>query len=394
MSGIFSPFELKGVTLRNRLVMSPMTMYNSVDGKLDDYHTMYLGARAAGGFGLIFGEQMAISPEGRTTTSCAGIWDDDQIDGHAKTTEMIKRMGGVPAIQLGHTGRKGSELPPHKGTNEHGMWKALPPDHPEGWLCVAPDAIPYGGDHSYPVHKLTVAEIKDLHQKYADAARRAADAGYQWLELHFAHGYLAASFFSPLANQRDDEYGGSVRNRARFLLEAIDAVREVWPEEYPLTMRLGSDDLHPDGVQFEDSIIAIGWMKERGLDFADLSIGFNTDEMVDPPFGEAGFMLDRASRVREEVGIPVGASWNLGVPQHADDAVRSGKVDLVFLGRPALANPVWPVWAARELGHDDPFGLIPQDWAWWLRTFRGHDASIGLPAARDLVGVSELREIA
>lgn len=391
MPNLFSPFTLKDVTLRNRIVMSPMTMYNSVDGKLDDYHVSYLGARAAGGFGLVFGEQMAITPDGRTTTSCAGIWNDDQIEGHARVCAIVERMGGVPAIQLGHTGRKGSELPPHKGTNEEGTWKQLPPDHPDGWTCVAPSTIPYGGGgHVYPVHELTVDEIKALHKSYADAAYRALEAGYKWLEMHYAHGYLGASFFSPIANQRSDAYGGSVENRLRFHLEALDAVREVWPEHYPLTMRLGCDDLNPAGVQFEDSIWAVGQMKEHGLDLADLSIGFNTDDMVDPPFSEVGFMLGRANRIRQEVGIPVGTSWNLGVPQNADHAIREELVDLVFLGRPALANPHWPVFAARELGHNDPFHLVPDDWAWWLRNFRGHSASIGWPEPEQ----QSVREIA
>ena len=148
-------------------------------------------------------------------------------------------------------------------------------------------------------------------------------------------------------------------------------MRAVWPERYPLTMRLSSDDLHPQGAQFEDSVAAIGMMKDHGLDLADLSLGFNTDEMVEPPMNEVGFMLDRGHRVRTEVGIPVATSWNLGVPANADRAIREERVDLVMLGRPALANPHWPLWAARELGHADPFSLVPQDWAWWLRNFRG-----------------------
>jgi 2,4-dienoyl-CoA reductase-like NADH-dependent reductase (Old Yellow Enzyme family) len=380
MPTLFSPFSLKDITLRNRIVMSPMTMYSSVDGLLDDYHVCYLGARAAGGFALVFGEQMAITPDGRTTTCCAGIWNDAQIAGHARVAAMIRRMGSVPAIQLGHTGRKGSELPPHRGTNADRSKKQLPPDHPDGWTCVAPSAVPYGGSgHIYPVHELSVAEIRELHRAYADAARRALDAGYQWLELHFAHGYLASSFFSPLANRRTDEYGGSVANRARFLLEAIDAVREVWPERYPLTMRLGSDDLHPEGIRFEHSLEAIAMMKQRGLDLADVSLGFNTNDMTDPPMARPAFMVERARRVRQEIGIPVATSWNLGIPQTADRIVRDGSVDLVFLGRPALANPHWPVWAARELGHPAPFGLVPEDWRWWLENFRGHGPSIGLP---------------
>lgn len=379
MPNLFSPYTLKGVTLRNRIVMSPMTMYNSVDGHMSDYHVMYLGARAAGGFGLIFPEQIAITPEGRTTTSCAGIWDDSQIEGHSRVTSVIKQMGGVAGIQLGHTGRKGSELPPHKGVNEQGTWKALAPDHPDGWTCVAPSAIPYGGDHSFPVRELSKDDIKALHRSYADAARRAADAGYEWLEMHFAHGYLGASFWSPLANHRTDEYGGSVENRARFLLEALDAVREVWPEEYPLTMRLGSDDFNPGGVQFEDSLLAIGWMKDHGLDLADVSFGMNTDEMANPPFDVPGGFVSRAAQVRQEADIPVAVSWNLGVPANAQRVIEEELADLVMLGRPALSNPHWPVWAARELGHADPFSLVPPDWAWWLRNFRGHDASIGLP---------------
>ena len=382
MPDLFTPFTLKGVTLRNRIVMSPMTMYNSVDGKLDDYHVSYLGARAARGFARVFGEQMAIVPEGRTTTSCGGIWSDDQIGGHARVAAIIKRMGAVPAIQLGHTGRKGSELPPHLGTLSKGARKSLPPDHPDGWTCVAPSAIPYGGGgRTHPVHALSVDEIKQIHQAYAAAAVRALDAGYQWLEMHFAHGYLGASFFSPLANQRTDQYGGSVANRARFHLEALDAVRAVWPEKYPLTMRLGSDDLNPKGTQFEDSIIAVKMMKEHGLDLADLSLGFNTDEMVDPPMNNVGFMVERANRVRKEVGIPVATSWNLGVPQYADRVIREDLIDLVMLGRPALANPHWPIWAARELNHTAPFSLVQDDWRWWLENFRGHPPSIGWPQA-------------
>lgn len=386
MPDLFSPYTLKGVTLRNRIAMSPMTMYHSVDGKMNDFHTMYLGARAAGGFGLVFPEQVAITPDGRTSVHCAGIYDDDQIEGHRKVTSMIKEMGGVAAIQLGHTGRKGSEVPPFQGGHQ------LAPDHPDGWQCVAPSPIPYGGDHSYPVHELTKDEIKGLYRSYADAARRALDAGYEWLEMHYAHGYLGASFFSPLSNQRTDEYGGSLENRTRFHLEALDAVREVWPEKFPLTMRLGSDDLHPDGVQFDDAVVAIGWMKEHGLDLADLSLGFNTDAMVDPPMGNVGFMVDRAARVKREVGIPVAASWNLGIPENADSVIRQEKIDLVLLGRPALSNPHWPVWAARELGVDNPFSMVPDEWGWWLANFRGHDDSIGLPPAR--IFAEDEREIA
>lgn len=376
MPDLFSPFTLKDVTVRNRIAMSPMTMYRSVDGKMDDFHLMYLGARAAGGFGLVFPEQLAISPEGRTTTRCGGIYDDDQIEGLQRVTSMIKEMGGVPAIQLGHTGRKGSLVTPWEGGH------MLSPDDPAGWETVGPSAIAYGGDMPYVPRELTVEEIQQIHRDYAKAAERALEAGFEWLEMHYAHGYLGASFFSPLANQRTDQYGGSLENRARYHLEALDAVRAVWPERLPLTMRLGSDDLHPDGVQFDDSVVAVGWMKEHGLDLADMSLGFNTDDMQEMPLDQLAFMVDRTTRVREEVGIPVAASWNLGRPDVADRVIREELIDLVYLGRPALANPHWPVWAARELAQADPFGLVPEDWAWWLRNFRAEPSSIGWPEAK------------
>ena len=373
MPDLFSPYTLKGVTLRNRIAMSPMTMYRSRDGLMNDFHLMLLGSRAAGGFGLVFAEQLAIVADGRTSVGCGGIYDDAQIPGLARLCALIKDMGAVPAAQLGHTGRKGSERKPWEGGAQ------LPADHPDGWQVVGPSALPYGGKYHYPVQALTREEIQAIHRSYARAAQRALDAGFEWLELHFAHGYLGASFFSPIANQRSDEYGGSVVNRARFHLEAIDAVRAVWPERYPLTMRLGSDDLNTQGVQFDDAILAVSLMKERGLDLADLSLGFNTDDLQAAPFAELGFMLERASRLRREVGIPVATSWNLGLPALADRVIREHAIDLVMLGRPALANPHWPVWAARELAHPDPFSLVPVDWGWWLRTFRAHPACIGWP---------------
>ena len=373
MPNLFSPYTLKGVTLRNRIAMSPMTMYRSQEGLMTDYHMMLLGSRAAGGFGLVFPEQLAITADGRTSVTCAGIYDDAQIDGLSRATAMIKSMGAVPAIQLGHTGRKGSLLKPWEGGTQ------LPPDHPDGWQVTGPSAVPYGGKFTQPVHPLSRAEIMQLHKDYASAAKRAHQAGFEWLELHFAHGYLGASFFSPLANQRTDEYGGSVENRLRFHLETIDAVREVWPERYPLTIRLGSDDLHKDGVQFDDAILAVAAMKEHGIDLADLSLGFNTDDMNERPFNQLAFMVERGSRLRREVNIPVGVSWNLGVPALANHVIEEGAIDLVFLGRPALSNPHWPIWAARELGHSDPFSLLPQDWSFWLDSHRAHETALGWP---------------
>lgn len=379
MPDIFTPYTLKAVTLRNRIAMSPMTMYRSVDGKMNDFHVMYLGARAAGGFGLVFPEQIAISPEGRTTTACAGLYDDDQHEGHERVTGIIKKMGGVAGIQISHTGRKGSLVTPWEGGH------MLPPEHPNGWQTVGPSAIAYGDDMPFVPRELSTAEIGAIIADFAHTAKRAVDAGYEWIELHFAHGYLGSSFYSPLANQRTDEYGGSLENRTRFHLEALDAVRAVIPEGIPLTMRLGMDDLHPDGAKTEESIVAVGWMKEHGLDLADLSLGVNTNQMSENPFNQRGYMVERANRVRNEVGIPVATSWNLGGPEYADALIQEQKIDLVYLGRPALSNPHWPVWAARELGYGDPFGLVPEDWAWWLRNLRGDPSSIGWPVIDEAV---------
>jgi 2,4-dienoyl-CoA reductase-like NADH-dependent reductase (Old Yellow Enzyme family) len=383
MPDLFSPYTLKGVTLRNRIAMSPMTMYRSVDGLMNDFHVMLMGSRAAGGFGLVFPEQLAITKDGRTSVGCGGIYDDAQIEGLSRVTAIIKDMGGVAAIQLGHTGRKGSELKPWEGGAQ------IPADQPNGWQVVGPSPLPYGGKYKYPVHELSQDEIKAIHRAYADAARRALEAGFEWLEMHFAHGYLGASFFSPIANRRNDEYGGSLENRVRFHLEALDAVRAVWPERLPLTVRLGSDDLNDKGVQFDEAVVALAMMKDHGLDLADLSLGFNTDDMKEAPFAQMSFMVERGTRVRREVGIPVGVSWNLGLPAVADQVIRQELIDLVLLGRPALSNPHWPVWAARELAHPDPFGLVPEDWAWWLRNFRAHEACIGWPPPASGVAAPE-----
>ena len=373
MPNLFSPLAVKDVTLRNRIAMSPMTMYRSCDGLMNDYHVMLLGARAAGGFGLVFPEQLAITADGRTSITCAGIYNDAQLEGLARVTAIVKAMGAVPAIQLGHTGRKGSTLKPWEGGTQ------LAPDHPDGWQVVGPSPLAYGGKFPHPVHPLSREEIHHLHVDYASAAKRALEAGFEWLELHFAHGYLGASFFSPLANQREDEYGGTLENRLRFHLETIDAVREVWPERLPLTIRLGSDDLHPDGVTFEESIVAVARMKEHGVDLADLSLGFNTDDMNERPFNALGFMVERGARLRQKVDIPVGISWNLGEPRLANRIIEDGSADLVFLGRPALANPHWPVWAARELAHPAPFSLLPRDWSYWLDSRSGHEDAMGWP---------------
>ena len=231
------------------------------------------------------------------------------------------------------------------------MAPKFPRRHRTGGRSPAGQRFPTGATHDLPVHALTVAEIAQIYRQYADAARRAAEAGFEWLEMHYAHGYLGASFLSPLADQRTDAYGGSLANRMRFHLEALDAVRAVWPERLPLTCRLGGDDKHPDGTQPDDAIVTLSALQEHGLDLADVSLGFNTDELADPCFfGEVGFMNGLAARVKREVGLPVATSWNLGLLQNADRAFRDGVLDVVLLGRPALSNPHWPVCSSPMTG--------------------------------------------
>jgi 2,4-dienoyl-CoA reductase-like NADH-dependent reductase (Old Yellow Enzyme family) len=295
----------------------------------------------------------------------------------SRVVRIIKDMGAVPAIQLGHTERRGSEKKPWRGKTQ------LPASDPDGWQVRGPSPIPHGRRYTLPVQELSIFEINEIHKAYASAARRAYECGLRVrvrvARNAFRHGYLGASFFSPLGNQRTDGYGGSREKRLRFHREALEAVRTEWPAQLPLTIRFGSDDFNEHGIQFDDAVWAIGQLKQHGLDFADISLGMNTDDMKNVPFDQVGFMVDRATRVRQEVGLPVGVSWNLGIPAVADRIIRQKLVDLVFLGRPALANPHWPVWAARELAHSDPFSLIPEDWAWWIRNRPGPEGSLGWP---------------
>ena len=328
MPDLFSPYTLKGVTLRNRIAMSPMTMYRAVDGKMSDFHVMLMGSRAAGGFGLVFPEQIAITPDGRTGIHCAGIYDDDQIEGLSRVTAIIKDMGSVPAIQLGHTGRKGSELKPWEGKLQ------LPPATiPMAGRCAARRRSPMAA--AIPIPCMHSAWKRSTSSTAPMPGRRSVRSlpGSSGWRCIFAHGYLGASFFSPIANQRTDEYGGSLANRLRFHREALDAVRAVWPERLPLTMRLGSDDFNDAGIKFDDAVWAIGVMKDHGLDLADLSLGMNTDDIKDVPFKRRGVhggaRQPRAARGRD-------SRWRQLEPRAAGGR-RPG--DPAGTDRPGAARP-------------------------------------------------------
>lgn len=362
MPGLFSEFRLKDVRLRNRIAISPMTQYScGTDGVMTDWHLVHLGARAVGGAGLVVAEQLAVSPEGRMTPGCAGIWSDAQIPMLRRITDFIKSTGAVPGVQLGHSGRKGSIRVPWEGYDQ------LPEEHPDAWQPIGPSGIPFGGGR-FPrgAKQVTSEDIARLLEDFASGARRAVEAGFEWLEMHYAHGFLGASFFSPMANNRDDEYGGTPENRGRFLVEAFDAVRAVWPERLPMTMRIGATDFHPDSHTLDDSVALVRTLASHGLDLVDISMGMNTESGAAVPWGDRGFMVPAAAKIRAEAGVPTAVSWNLGDPAYADEIIRDGKVDLLMVGRPTLANPHWPLYAAMVLGQNDPFDMLPNQYRHFL----------------------------
>jgi 2,4-dienoyl-CoA reductase-like NADH-dependent reductase (Old Yellow Enzyme family) len=365
MPGLFSGFALKDVSLRNRIAISPMTQYScGADGMATDWHLVHLGARAIGGAGLVMVEQAAVSPEGRMTAGCLGLWNDEQIEPLARIARFIKSTGAVPGIQLGHSGRKGGISRPWEGYTQ------LPEDHPDAWESIAPSANPYGGRFPRGGREMSVADIHAIQGKFADAAIRAATAGFEWVELHYAHGFLGASFFSPIANQRTDAYGGSPENRGRFLVETLDTVRAVWPERLPLTARIGALDFHPDSHTLDDSIELVRTMGQHGLDLIDISMGMNTEE-ASVPFGDRGFMIPAAARIRRETGVPTAASWNMADPQYANEVIQSEQIDLLMIGRPTLANPHWPYYAAMVLGENAPLSLMPDQYRYFLAKAEG-----------------------
>lgn len=364
MSTLFDPFTLKDVTLRNRIAASPMCQYSAVDGMPNDWHRVHLPALARGGAGLVIVEATAVSPEGRITPGCTGLWNDDQAEALADIAREIEAAGSVPGIQIGHAGRKASANRPWEG-DDH-----IAEDDPRGWETIAPSAIAYGGGLPKVPRAMTKADIDRVRSDFVAAAERARDAGFKWLVLHFAHGYLAQSFFSAHSNQRDDAYGGSAENRGRFLVETLAAVREVWPENLPLTARFGVIEFDGrDEETLTESIALVNRFKEAGLDFIDVSMGFSTPD-AQIPWGPA-FLAPVAERVRRETGLPAATSWYISQPAQADQMIRDGQVDLVMLGRPLLANPHWPYMAAQELGVDNPaWATLPPPYAHWLARYR------------------------
>jgi 2,4-dienoyl-CoA reductase-like NADH-dependent reductase (Old Yellow Enzyme family) len=357
---LFSEYRLKSLVLRNRVVMSPMCQYSAEDGVPGDWHLVHLGARAAGGVGLVVAEATAVSPEGRITAGDTGLWNDTQAEAFARIARFVASQGAVPGIQIAHAGRKASASRPWEG-DAH-----LPPDDPGAWDIMGPSAIAFGGKLTRVPRAMTAADIAQVQRQFVDAARRALAAGFKFLMLHFAHGYLAQSFFSPLANRRTDRYGGSFENRARFLLETLAAVRAVWPESLPLSARLGVTDFVAGEQPLEESIELVRRMKAGGLDLVDVSIGFNTPDVSGVPWGTPGFMGPIAAQIGRETGIATAASWLIREPRLADELLRTGQVELVIIGKALLDDPHWVYHAAKALGHAAPGTLLAGQYGYAL----------------------------
>jgi len=367
MSDLFSTYQLKGITLKNRIAIPPMCQYMAEDGVVNDWHKVHYASLARGGSGLVIVEATAVAPEGRITPYCLGLWNDEQAEELREIVKSIKDAGSVPGIQIAHAGRKASANIPWEG-DDH-----IPADRADAWQPIGPSAIAFGGDLPRIPTEMTVDEIKRVQQDFVKAAQRAFDIGFEWLELHFAHGYLAQSFFSPHSNHRTDQYGGSYENRARFSLETLAAVRTVWPDNLPLTARFGV--LEFDGNDEEtltESIKLVTEWRQNGLDMLSVSVGFTIPE-TNIPWGPA-FMAPIAQRVRNEAKIPVSSAWGFGAPKLADGAIRNEELDLAMIGRAHLENPNWPYEAAKVLGKDSPAWVLPPPYAHWLSRYKSPTA--------------------
>jgi 2,4-dienoyl-CoA reductase-like NADH-dependent reductase (Old Yellow Enzyme family) len=340
-SELFSLYTLRSLTLRNRIVMSPMCMYSSQDGFANDWHLVHLGSRAVGGVGLVMTEAAAVCPEGRISPSDLGIWKDEHIEMLSRITQFIRQQGAVAGIQLAHAGRKASTVAPGDGDGEVKIEDG-------GWITVAPSSIKFAEHYPQPV-ELDKNGIQKLVDDFVQAVRRALKAGFEVIEVHAAHGYLLHEFLSPLSNQRQDEYGGSFENRIRIVCDVVKAVRAEWPQHLPLFVRISATDWadNNEGWNIEESIQLANILRELGVDLIDTSSGGTLPD-AKIPLG-AGYQTVFASRIRNEANIPTSAVGMITSPEQADHIVRTGQADLVFLGRELLRDPYWPLKAAQTL---------------------------------------------
>lgn len=363
MADLFSSYTLKDVTLRNRIAIPPMCQYMAEDGFVNDWHLAHYTSLARGGSGLVIVEATGVAPEGRITPGCLGIWNDAQAEKLREIAAAIKAAGAVPGIQIAHAGRKASANKPWEG-DDH-----IPENDPRAWQPIAPSAIAFGGDLPRVPKEMSIEDIQRVKNDFIAAAKRALDAGFEWLEIHFAHGYLGQSFTSAHSNLRTDIYGGSFENRSRFTTETLEAIRAVWPESLPLTARFGVIEYDgKDEETLSESIQLVKAWKQHGLDMLSVSVGFTIPE-TNIPWGPA-FLAPVAQRVRNEAGIPVSSAWGFGAPSLADNAIRQEQLDLAMIGRAHLENPHWPYFAAKALHQENAAWVLPAPYAHWLARYR------------------------
>jgi 2,4-dienoyl-CoA reductase-like NADH-dependent reductase (Old Yellow Enzyme family) len=339
---LFEPLTLRDLRLRNRIAVSPMCQYSSTDGFATDWHLVHLGSRAVGGAGLVLTEAAAVSPAGRISPQDLGIWSDEHVPMLARIVTFLREHGAAAGIQLAHAGRKASTAQPWQGggpvTADQG-----------GWEPVGPSPVPFTDGYPVPV-ELSEAVIAEVIADFAAAARRSVQAGFQVAEIHAAHGYLLHSFLSPLANRRQDGYGGTFDHRIRLLLEVTEAVRQEWPSSLPVIVRVSATDWLEGGWDLGQTVELSRRLRERGVDLVDCSSG-GVAVGAAIPVGP-GYQVPFAAAVRAEAGIPTGAVGMIVSPEQADQIIRNGEADLVLLAREELRDPYWPLHAARVLGRD------------------------------------------
>ena len=363
---LFTPMALGAITLRNRIVVSPMCQYASErDGGPNDYHLVHLGQFAMGGAGLIFCEETAVEFRGKKSYHCAGIYDDKHLAAYCRINDFLRTHGAVPAIQLGHGGRKGSGRPPWDGYRQLTADDALRGEAP--WQTISSSDIPASPKDPAP-HSLTLAEIKAVVESWREAALRSAEAGYDVVEIHAAHGYLIHQFLSPLVNKRSDAYGGDLNGRMRFCMEIIEVVRAVWPKDKPVFLRLSAVDGSGTAWTLEDTIAVSRGAKARGIDVVTPSsggIGGAGSATLVPR--TPGYHVPFSKRVRAEVGIKTIAVGFITEARQAEQILQDGDADLIGIAREFLWDPYWAVHAARELGVANYFDLLPRTYGWWLK---------------------------
>lgn len=342
MSKLFEPLKIKSITLKNRIVVSPMCEYSSEDGFANDWHLVHLGSRAVGGAALILTEATAISPEARITSHDLGIWKDEHIEFLKRITDFIHQQGAVAGIQLSHAGRKASCQRPWEGRNQISIQEG-------GWNVLAPSPVPFKEGTAIPL-ELSTDNIKKIKEDFKQAAQRALKAGFKVIEIHAAHGYLLHEFLSPLSNLRKDDYGGNFENRTRLLIEVIQAIQLVWPADFPLFVRISSTDWTEGGWTEEDSVLLSNQLKLEGVDLVDCSSGGNIEHAKIPV--KPGYQVSFADKIKKKVGILTGAVGLINSSTQAESIISNQQADLILLARQFLRDPYFPLHAAKELKDD------------------------------------------